>query len=107
MPTNPVRTERLHIVLHGFVQGVGFRPMVYRLAEKLHVAGWVRHSGAGLEIEIEGSPEQLDDFLLDLKRKRPPAAEVTREEVSRIAPTGAPWFEILPSDDIAPQTAVV
>jgi len=100
MPTNLNGTERLSIVLHGFVQGVGFRPMVYRLAQRLHVAGWVRHSGEGLEIEVEGSSEQLDEFLHDLKRKRPAAAEVTREEVSRIAPTGAIWFEILPDDEV-------
>ncbi|HME35670.1 MAG TPA: acylphosphatase [Candidatus Sulfotelmatobacter sp.] len=101
IPSNAVHTERLRIVLHGFVQGVGFRPTVYRLAEKLHVAGWVRHSGAGLEIEVEGSSDQLKHFLNDLKRKKPVAAEVTREEVSRIAPSGAVWFEILPGDEVA------
>ena len=95
-----VRTERLRIVLHGAVQGVGFRPTVYRLAEKLHVAGWVRHSDDGLEIEVEGSSEQVEDFLRNLKRKMPQNAVVTMEEVFRIAPAGGIWFEILPNDEI-------
>ena len=99
--TFAIRTERLRIVLGGAVQGVGFRPAVYRLAEKLHVAGWVRYSGTGVEIEVEGNSEQVSDFLNILKRQRPPAAVVTTEEVSRIAPAGAKWFEILPSEDVA------
>jgi len=99
--TLAIRTERLRIVLGGAVQGVGFRPAIYRLAEKLHVAGWVRYSGTGVEIEVEGNPEQVSDFLNLLKRKRPPAAVVTTEEVSRISPAGAKWFEILPSEEIA------
>ena len=95
------RTERLRIVLGGTVQGVGFRPVVYRLAETLHVTGWVRYSGRGVEIEVEGSPEQVSDFLNNLRRKKPPAAVVAAEEVSRIAPAGAKWFEILPSEEIS------
>jgi hydrogenase maturation protein HypF len=80
---------------------------VYRLAERLRLAGWVRNSSAGLEIEVEGSSEQLDDFVDKLKAERPRAAVVTTEEVSRIAPIGGAWFEILPSDEIAPKTAAV
>ena len=105
--TAAIRIERLHVVLRGAVQGVGFRPAVYRLAEKLRLAGWVRNSGAGLEIEVEGGPEQLDHFLRKLKAERPRAAVVTTEEVSRIAPSGFVWFEILPSDERAPKTAAV
>lgn len=106
IPTAPIHTERLRVVLGSAVQGVGFRPTVYRLAEKLRVAGWVRNSGARLEIEVEGSSE-VNDFLHNLKRERPPAAVVTMEEVSRIAPIGGKWFEILPSDETASRTAAV
>src|SRR4030095_15284558 len=107
IPTSPIRTERLRVVLRGVVQGVGFRPTVYRLAQKLRVAGWVRNSGAGLEIEVEGSSEQLNDFLHGLKQERPRAAVVTAEELARIAPAGSTWFEILPSDEIASKSAGV
>ena len=103
----PIRIERLRVVLRGAVQGVGYRPTVYRLAEKLRLAGWVRNSGVGLEIEVEGSPEQLDQFLHTLEAERPRAAVVTTEEVSRIAPVGCAWFEILPSDENVSKTAAV
>src|SRR5271166_4971131 len=105
--TASIRIERLRVVLRGAVQGVGFRPAVYRLAEKLRLAGWVRNSGEGLEIEVEGSSEQLDHFLHKLKAERPEAAVVTTEEFSRIAPTGCAWFEILPSAENVPKTAAV
>jgi len=105
--TAPIRIERLRVVLRGAVQGVGFRPTVYRLAEKLRLAGWVRNSSAGLEIEIEGRSDQLDDFLHKLQAERPRAAVVTTEEVSRIAPAGGVWFEILPSDENVSRTAAV
>ena len=105
--TAPIRIERLRVVLRGAVQGVGFRPAVYRLAEKLRLAGWVRNSGEGLEIEVEGGTEQLDRFLDQLKSARPPAAVVTTEEVSRVAPAGGVWFEILPSDQNVSRTAAV
>ncbi|HTT20010.1 MAG TPA: carbamoyltransferase HypF [Candidatus Sulfotelmatobacter sp.] len=103
----PIRIERLRVVLRGAVQGVGFRPAVYRLAGSLTLAGWVRNSGTGLEIEVEGSSEQLDRFLQKLKAERPRAAVVTMEEISRIAPTGSSWFEILPSNESVSKTAAV
>ena len=105
--TAPIRIERLRVVVRGAVQGVGFRPAVYRLAEKLRLAGWVRNSGAGLEIEVEGSSEQLDQFLHKLKVEWRRAAVVTAEKVSRIAPAGSAWFEILPSDESVAKTAAV
>jgi hydrogenase maturation protein HypF len=101
------RTQRLRVLLRGAVQGVGFRPTVYRLAQRLHVAGWVKNSSTGLEIEVEGSSEQLDDFLGKLRYERPQAAVVTTEEITPVAPDGTAGFEILPSDDIAPKTAAV
>jgi hydrogenase maturation protein HypF len=91
--------ERLHIVLRGAVQGVGFRPTIYRIAERLRLAGWVRNAGAGIEIEVEGNPEQLGNFLNLLTIERPRAAVVQGEEVSRIAPLGSMWFEILLSEE--------
>jgi len=90
-------TERLRIVLQGAVQGVGFRPTVYRLAEKIRLAGWVRNTSAGLEIEIEGNAEQLDKFVLQLRAATPAAAVIASEETFRVAPSGRSGFEILPS----------
>ena len=99
--------ERLHILLRGAVQGVGFRPTVYRLAEKLRLSGWVRNSIEGLEIEVEGDYAQLNRFLLLLKADRPRSAVITEEEISRVEATGSSRFEILSSDDSAPGDSLI
>ena len=93
------KVERLRITLHGAVQGVGFRPAVYRLAGRLRLGGWVRNTSAGLELEVEGGSEQLDSFLRQLEVERPRAAVVTTEDILRVAPSGGTSFEILPSDE--------
>ena len=56
----------------GAVQGVGFRPFVYRLARDLALGGWVRNAGWGVEIEVTGPDGALEEFLLRLQRDRPP-----------------------------------
>ena len=91
------QTERLRIALQGAVQGVGFRPAVYRLAETMRLAGWVRNTDAGLEIEVEGDAEQLTEFLVRLRETTPAAAVVAAVETFRVAPSGSAGFEILPS----------
>ena len=67
---------RARVALGGTVQGVGFRPFVYRLAKELELAGWVSNSSAGLVMEAEGSPERVDRFLERLETEMPPAAVV-------------------------------
>lgn len=62
----------------GVVQGVGFRPFVHRLATRHDLAGWVRNEAGDVEIAIEGSPEALEAFLLDLTRDAPPLARIER-----------------------------
>ena len=60
----------------GLVQGVGFRPFVYRLASSLDLAGWVRNNCQGVQIEIEGSPDRLDEFVDRLVKDKPPRARI-------------------------------
>jgi hydrogenase maturation protein HypF len=62
----------LHIHVKGVVQGVGFRPFVYALADRLHLKGWVLNTSSGVIIEVEGSPSALDQFLQNLVREAPP-----------------------------------
>ena len=88
----------------GAVQGVGFRPFVYRLATELGLAGWVLNSSAGLVIEVEGAPETLDQFLTRLDREKPAAAVVLTRETSRLFPAGFTQFEIRSSDEAAQKT---
>lgn len=68
--------------VRGLVQGVGFRPYVWRLARELALAGWVRNDSEGVAIEVRGGAGAVDDFLRRLPREIPPLARVDRVEAS-------------------------
>ncbi len=68
---------RIKVEVTGIVQGVGFRPFVYRIALKNYVQGYVRNRGdAGVEILAEGCKRDVQGFLRDLKEKKPPLAQI-------------------------------
>lgn len=103
--------RRKHTI-QGVVQGVGFRPFVYRLAHDHGLTGWVRNTPAGVEIEIQGAAYRLDSFDAALRGKLPPLARVTSHSKIDI-PTGSDAsFLILPSGSgaadiqIAPDSAI-
>jgi hydrogenase maturation protein HypF len=66
--------ERLQMRILGIVQGVGFRPFVYRLATQLELPGWVLNDGNGVTLEVEGRHEKLLEFLRRIQTEKPPAA---------------------------------
>ncbi|HET9822855.1 MAG TPA: carbamoyltransferase HypF, partial [Burkholderiaceae bacterium] len=68
--------ERRRVEVRGIVQGVGFRPFVYRLALELGLVGWVRNDGAGVTIDASGPGERLADFVRRLRQDAPPRARV-------------------------------
>ncbi|MBU1405837.1 MAG: carbamoyltransferase HypF [Proteobacteria bacterium] len=68
--------ERWKISVSGIVQGVGFRPFVYRLAKERSLVGFVANTSEGVAIEAQGQIAQLDDFLAALRREAPPLAQV-------------------------------
>jgi hydrogenase maturation protein HypF len=84
--------------VEGTVQGVGFRPFVYRLAAELHLAGWVLNDERGVLLEVEGSAESLERFLRRLRSEAPPLAVVERVTAEELAPTGERGFAIVPSE---------
>ena len=84
----------LHIQVKGVVQGVGFRPFVYGLANRLHLKGWVLNTSSGVRIEVEGSPLALDEFLQNLVREAPPASRIEQVESHPIPRNGYSRFEI-------------
>ena len=86
--------QRVRITLRGAVQGVGFRPFVYRLATEMSLTGWVLNSSSGLVVEIEGLPDQLHCFEERLKIERPKTSVVTLYESATIAIEGSTLFEI-------------
>ncbi len=88
---------RLRIVVHGAVQGVGFRPFIYRLASDLGLKGWVRNSAGGIILEVEGGLREEEAFLLRLEREKPPLSFIQGLEPSFLDPVGYTSFEILES----------
>ncbi len=82
------------IRVRGVVQGVGFRPFVYRLARANTLAGWVLNGEEGVEIFLEGAEKGLLAFIQDLKTQSPPASSITEVEVHRVAPLGLNEFTI-------------
>jgi hydrogenase maturation protein HypF len=87
-------TERLRISVEGIVQGVGFRPFVYRLARELSLTGWVTNTTDGVVIEVEGEFEALDAFVLKLETAPPPLARVHSIQCKREQPFGYGDFTI-------------
>jgi hydrogenase maturation protein HypF len=68
---------RVKVNITGIVQGIGFRPFVYREAVRNGLAGYVRNRGdAGVEILLEGNEQSIHSFLRDLKEKKPHLAQI-------------------------------
>ena len=82
------------IRVRGVVQGVGFRPFVFRLASANGLVGWVLNVEEGVEIFLEGADTALESFVQDLQTKPPPAARITSIDVSPAAPAGLKEFVI-------------
>lgn len=82
------------IRVRGVVQGVGFRPFVYRLAQANTLAGWVLNGEQGVEIHLEGSEEHLDHFIQDLRSNPPQAARIADIQVLDTQPQGFHDFTI-------------
>ena len=70
------------------MQGVGFRPFVYRLATEMKLPGWVLNSAQGVFIEVEGEKVSLNQFLFRLQKEIPPRAFIQSLEFSFLEPTG-------------------
>jgi acylphosphatase len=86
--------ERRRVVVHGFVQGVGFRFAVEREARSRGASGWVRNRPDGtVEAVFEGEPEDVE-ALVDFCRRGPRGAEVERVEVEAESPEGVAGFRV-------------
>jgi len=99
--------KRLRVEIHGAVQGVGFRPYVYRLATELALAGWVINDTRGVFIEVEGDEAALARFLERLPNDKPPRAIIHTLDVAWIEPLGETRFEIRHSDEAGAKTVLV
>lgn len=94
------------IRVRGLVQGVGFRPYVWRLARELDLAGWVRNDGEGVEIAACGHPTALKALLDRLPGEAPPLARIDAIEAAAANDEGFSGFAILDSGSGAVATAI-
>lgn len=90
---------RLKITLKGVVQGVGFRPFVYRLAQGLDLKGYVLNSAEGLLVEAEGEEERLEAFIKAIRENPPPLSRIEGTNIERLEPKGYREFSILKSKE--------
>jgi hydrogenase maturation protein HypF len=98
---------RLRIEIRGAVQGVGFRPFVYRLAREMGVAGWVSNGTGGVTVEAEAEESVLAAFVDRLHGELPAAAEVHELGRQALPPRGERGFEIRASSGDGARTTVV
>jgi hydrogenase maturation protein HypF len=90
--------RRVRARVEGAVQGVGFRPYVFRLASEHRLAGWVLNDERGVLLEVEGQPDAVAAFLARLVPDAPPLAGVERVTPEDLAPTGEAGFAIVESE---------
>jgi len=85
---------RKNIIIKGIVQGVGFRPFIHKLVKNYNLSGWVLNSNQGVEMDIEGKTEEINNFINDIKKKLPPLARIEKIEVNQLPLIGYKGFNI-------------
>ncbi|MDD5140077.1 MAG: carbamoyltransferase HypF [Verrucomicrobiales bacterium] len=98
---------RLKLAVRGAVQGVGFRPFVFKLATGLGLQGWVQNSPQGVVIEAEGGRTALTSFLLQIESKKPPRSFIQSLEPTWLDMAGYEGFAIRTSESAGAKTAFV
>jgi len=85
------------ISIRGIVQGVGFRPFVYTLAESRQLKGWIRNTSHGVEIEINGPAREVEGFIEDIRNNPPPLAKIDQITIENCAINHHLQFSIISS----------
>jgi len=93
------RISRRQIHVAGIVQGVGFRPFVYKLAQELGLHGYVLNSSAGVTLEVEGADAEVECFVRRLRHETPPLAQIENLVIQTLPPAGYESFAIRESVD--------
>lgn len=102
---NPIR--RLHLDIRGAVQGVGFRPFLYRLASELRLSGWVSNTSQGVIVEVEGPAAAVERFVQRVQDEKPVHSIIRHLEGNEIPAQGAAGFEIRASLDGGVKSALM
>ena len=98
---------RKQIHVRGIVQGVGFRPFVYRLAHRFQLHGHVRNTGDGVLMEVEGAPQPVAEFVAGVAGEHPPLAQIAETVVTELEPTGETGFAVRATRQERPQFTLV
>ncbi|MDD2772899.1 MAG: carbamoyltransferase HypF [Elusimicrobiales bacterium] len=101
------RKIRKKITVTGIVQGVGFRPFIYRVAGENGVSGWVSNTSGGVVIEAEASAAALEKFIAEITSAAPPQSRVDSVSTEDIVPQGLSGFEIRQSLSRAENSAII
>jgi hydrogenase maturation protein HypF len=99
------RREKIHV--SGVVQGVGFRPFVYRLARDCQLGGFVRNGSEGVLIEVEGASEAIEQFHVRLRREAPRLSQVVELTAEEVALQGEKIFAIAASHHDSPSDTFI
>ncbi|MCF6268635.1 MAG: carbamoyltransferase HypF [Melioribacteraceae bacterium] len=99
--------SRVKIIIRGVVQGVGFRPFIYKLALHSKINGFVYNSSHGVFIEAEAKLNVLNNFISRIEREKPPMAFISGMEFSYLDSVGYIKFEILESKNEVTTTTVI
>ncbi|NWG01425.1 MAG: carbamoyltransferase HypF [Syntrophaceae bacterium] len=91
--------KRVEIKITGIVQGIGFRPYIYNLAQKHFIRGWVLNNEKGVFIDAEGEDGYLDQFIQEIPKLAPPLARIESFQVKLLKPFGYITFEIRKSEE--------
>ena len=99
--------HRVKVIICGVVQGVGFRPFIYQLAQKHRLGGCVTNTSTGVEIEVEGEEEDIKAFLKDISTKSPPLALINSIKTYPLTPLGEEAFLIKESQVYAHRSTLI
>ncbi len=97
MNLNLYKIERYRIKINGRVQGVGFRPTIFRYANQFNLSGYVCNTSEGVLIEIEGKKENIDKFIKKIKNSPPPRAKIKEIDIEKIDIKNEDGFRIIES----------
>ncbi len=97
----------MEIIISGRVQGVGFRPFIYRAANNLGLRGFVKNTTGGVVVEAQGKKQSIENLLTELKQNKPQGSIISKIDKSILTPTGYHKFEIKPSATIPKKSAPI
>ena len=100
-------STRIKIIIRGAVQGVGFRPFIYRLAQDMKLFGFVYNSSQGVFIEAENEKAVLEEFIFRIENEKPKLSFILGMEFSFLDTVGYTDFRIIESDNIQEKSTII